>query len=442
MYGKMAMNCPIINKNIIIMPYYYEDKLKNGLRLFTIPSSGTKTATLLVLIGTGSKHEGRTTSGLSHFVEHMMFKGTERRPNTAQIAMELDVIGGEFNAFTSKEYTGYYVKAASSKISVAADVLSDMMLNSKFDQEEIDREKGAIIEEFNMYEDNPLMKIEDVFEDCLYGDTPAGWSTLGTKDNVRNFKRADFIKYISSQYSSEKALVCIAGDISLAESRKLAEKHFYNWKKASFKEKLAVKERQAKPVVKIINKKTDQIHLAVGVRSVANGHQDETAVKLLSIILGGSMSSRLFLELRERRGLAYYVHTSEEAYSDCGYLYTKAGIPSDKLQESLKVILSEYKRIATELIPEKELRRAKDMVAGRLAIQLESSDDLASWYGRQALLDKELLSPAAFLKKIKAVKASDLQRVAKKIFQDKNLNLAAIGPINGTAAILKKLSLK
>lgn len=424
------------------MPYYYEDKLKNGLRLLTIPASGTKTVTLLVLVPTGSRHESKAIGGLSHFIEHMMFKGTDQRLNTAMIAGELDAIGGEYNAFTTKEYTGYYVKAASEKIELGTEVLSDIILNSKFASEEIEREKGTIIEEYNMIEDNPMIRVEDIFENCLYGDTPLGRDIIGTKETIRSFKRQDFLGYFRRQYSSDRAIVCIAGNITRKASNSLAERYFSAWPKKPFKDGLAVSDRQSRPELKIVFKKTDQIHLAIGVRSFKSGHPDELAAKLLAVILGGSMSSRLFLELRERRGLAYYVHAATETYADAGYLCARAGIQAGKLEESLKVILGEYRRIAAELVPKSELQRAKDMIIGRLAIQLEASDDLASWYGRQALQHQESLTPASFIKKIKSLKAADLQRVAKQIFQDKNLNLAAIGPIKNSSAILKKLSLK
>jgi predicted Zn-dependent peptidase len=424
------------------MASYQKTQLKNGLQLLTIPYAGTKTATILVLVRTGSRNEARATSGLSHFIEHMMFKGTTRRPNTAIIAGELDAFGAEFNAFTGKEYTGYYVKAAADKLETATDVLSDMLLSSLFSEEEIEREKGTIIEEFNMYEDTPRAKIEDVFEECLYGDSPLGWSTIGTKDNIRGFKRADFIKYFKSQYSAKETILCLAGNVTTAEAKKLAEKYFSKWPATPFKAEVPVKGKQAKPALKIEYKKTDQIALAVGVRGYAVGHPDELEAKLLSVILGGSMSSRLFLELRERRGLAYYVHTSTEGYTDTGYLGTQAGVPVDKLLPALEVILGEYHRLTTELVPAKELRRAKDMISGRLALQLEASDDLASWYGRQAIKKETLETPAVWLKKVEAIKAVDLQRVAKHLFQDKNLNLAAIGPIKDKAKILKKLTFK
>jgi predicted Zn-dependent peptidase len=413
--------------------------MKNGLQILLVPVVHAKTITLLVLVPTGSRNETRDTNGLSHFIEHMLFKGTERRPEAALISCDLDALGADCNAFTSKEYTGYYVRAAADKLEIVADVLSDMLLNSRFDAAEIEKEKGAIIEEFNSYEDDPGDKIGDIFEECLYGDTPAGWDTLGTKNNVRGFKREDLIRYFRRQYDSRKAVICLAGNLNMTAAKELVAKYFGNWPQSSFEERFPIEENQSKPAAKIVFKKTDQINLSVGVRTFASGHRDELAVKLLAIVLGDSTSSRLYLELRERRGLAYDVSAYAENCVDAGYLSAQAGIPTDKLSEATEIILKEFQSLTTELVPENELRRVKDMLAGRLVLDLETSDDLAMWYGTQAIKGKIILTPEAWLEKINTVTAADLLRVAKIIFQDKNLNLAAIGPIKNKPGIIKKL---
>ena len=300
---------------------YKVTKLKNGLRLITAPMKGTKTATVLVMVGTGSKYENKNISGVSHFLEHLFFKGTKKRPNTLAISMELDAIGAEFNAFTGKEYTGYYVKSDTTKIEIALDVVSDMLLNSKFDAREMEREKGVIIEELNMYLDNPLMYIEDVFERCLYGNTPAGRDTIGTKETISSFKRQDLVNYLNSQYSTNNTTVLLTGNFgSQVKMTKLVEKYFanpkFNKRGQKFKEKQAVKENQNKPQALTHYKKTDQAHISLGVRTNRYGSKDSHIIRLLSVILGGSMSSRLFINLRERQGLAYYVRTSTESYSE------------------------------------------------------------------------------------------------------------------------------
>ncbi len=402
--------------------------LKNGIPLYLIPLKEAKTATIMFMFKTGSKYENRENSGISHFLEHMFFKGTKKRPDTATISSELDSLGSEFNAFTGKEYTGYFVKTAASKIRPAMKILGDMLLNSLFDEKEIEREKGVIIEELNMYEDNPLMHIEDVFESCLYGDTPAGWDTIGTKETIRSFKRQDFIDYFKTQYGTKGLSIILAGKVSTADTSVL-EKIALEFKNNDWQDKLKVKENQSKPAIKSVFKTTDQIALSLGVRTVAIGHPDELKLKMLALVLGGSMSSRLFIRLRERNGLAYFVKTMTEFYSDSGYLTTQAGVPIDKAKEAVKIILEEYKNIAQEKISEVELKKAKDLLVGKMALRLEATDEIASWYARQAVLRGKALSPAEVLKEIKKVKATDLQKLAKKFFVESSLNLALMGKI-------------
>jgi len=419
---------------------YRQTKLKNSLKLITIPMQGTKTATILVMVRTGSKYEDKDNNGISHFLEHMFFKGTKKRPNTLAIAGELDSVGGEYNAFTAKEYTGYWVKVDSSKLNLAVDVVSDMLLNSKFEISEIEREKGVIIEEINMYRDNPMMYIEDVFESCLYGNSPAGWDVFGPKKNILKFKRQDFINYFTSQYGANSAFVCLAGNIR-PSTEKTINKYFNGLNSSSPVGKKLVQEKQIKPKVKVYFKKTDQATLSLGVRTFPIDYEDEFIAKLTAILLGGSMSSRLFTQLRERRGLAYYVRTQAEFYTDTGYLTTQAGVPVDKVNDAIKVILDEYKKLTCDLVKKKELERTKDLIRGRATIQLESSDNMASWYGRQATLRDKILTPEGFFNKIDKVKTEDIKRVAQQVFVNKGLNLAVIGPFKNSEKFERILKL-
>jgi predicted Zn-dependent peptidase len=415
--------------------------LKNGLASFLIKTPMLETATVLAIFKTGSKYESRKTSGLSHFLEHMFFKGSEKRPDTLALSSELDSIGAEFNAFTGKEYTGYYIKAPRKKIEVALDVLSDMLINSKFEEEEIEREKGVIIEEMNMYMDNPMMRIEDIFETCLYGDVPAGWDIIGSKESVLSFKRKDFVKYFREQYGTKSMGLFLAGNFSSGEARKLLEKNFSDIPKNDYKKKKAVLEKQSKPKYLIEKKKTDQYTISLGFRAFPAGHKDELVLKLLSVILGGSMSSRLFIELRERRGLAYYIRSSFEAYTDTGYISVQAGIPKNKLVESIETILNEFRKLKTELVSKKELKRAQDLLTGKITVRMEGSDSFTTWYGRQFPLRSEFLSPQETLKKFKQVSAEDIQRVAKKLFVEQGLNLALIGDIKDEKSIYNILKI-
>ena len=409
------------------MAKFIKTKLKNELRVIAVPMKNANSVSVLVLVGTGSKYETKDINGISHFLEHMFFKGTKNRPGVLDIAEELDSIGGIYNAFTGKEYTGYWAKVDATKLPLAIDVVSDMLLNSKFNTEEIEREKGVIKEEVNMLLDNPLMHIDDVFEECLYGDQPAGWETIGTKKNIAAFKRDNFLDYLNSQYGRQNTVICIAGNIG-ADTAAMAEKYFADLKISEFKDKLPVKESQTKPRALVFYKKTDQAHLSLGVRAYGLSHKDEFILRVLAVILGGSMSSRLFANLRERKGLAYYVHTDAEFYTDAGYLATFAGVPVDKINESIKTILDEYKKLKSDLVGEKELRRVKDLIRGRTVIFLEGSDSVASWYGRQMILQNKVMAPEDYFKKINAVSAEDVRRVARDIFVNEKLNLAVIGP--------------
>jgi len=415
-------------------------KLSNGLKLITAPIAGTKTVTALLMYGTGSKYENPSINGLSHFLEHMFFKGTKNRPNAQKLSSELDSLGSEYNAFTAKEYSGYWIKVDSSKIAPALDILSDMLLNSKFSSAEIEKEKGVIVEEINMYHENPMMYIEDVFETCLYGDTPAGREIAGPKSNIKSFKRQVFVDYFNSQYGANSAVLCLAGDID-EKTTLLAEKYFGKMPKTSFKEKLRTADAQQEPKTRIHFKEGKQAIISLGVRAYNAYHKDKTVLKILAVILGGSMSSRMFTEVREKRGLAYSVRTSAEFYTDTGYLTTQAGIPVGKQAEAIKVILQEYEKISKYLVSKEELKRAKDLIKGRTIISFEASDNIADWYAKQAALREDILSPEELFVKLDKVSAEDIKRVAKDIFKNEKLNLAVIGPFKENKEFVKAVKL-
>ncbi len=406
---------------------YIQKKYDNNLRLITAPIKNSKTFIVLVMVATGSKYENKGNNGVSHFLEHMFFKGTEKRPTTLKISTELDSVGAEFNAFTGKEYTGYWVKVSSDKKDIAVDIVSDMLMNSKFDLEEINREKGVIIEEMNMYHDNPMIYIDDVFEQCLYGNTPAGWDIIGTKDNILNFDREALVSYFNTQYVSKNTVICFAGDVNKEESENLVNTYFSEMKNTEPIKKKAVNDSQDSPRIKINNKETDQINLSLGVRTVPINHKDEIILKFIATLLGGSMSSRLFTQLRERSGLAYYVKSSAEFYTDTGYLTTQAAVPAKKIEQSIEIILNEYKKIKNEVVSVAELKKVKDMIRGKLVLQMESSDNVASWYAKQAIFKEKILELSDFINIIDNITVNDIQRVANDVFNENTLNLAMIG---------------
>lgn len=408
---------------------YKKTTLENGLRIITVPMKNVETVTVMVMVGTGSRYENESEAGLAHFIEHMFFKGTKKRPTTLDIAEVLDATGGEYNAFTCKDRTAYYAKVDAAHFDVALDVISDIYLNSKIEEEEIQKEKGTILQELNMYEDTPIRNIGDIFETLLYDGNPLGREIIGTKKTIKEFSKKDFSDFMNKFYSAKDTVVCVAGKINQEEVIFKIENCFGKMKsgeKPDF-EKIT-EENQTEPAIKLKTKKTDQTHLILGVRAYDHNHPDRFALGLLAAILGGNMSSRLFIEVRERRGLAYHVRTDIETYQDCGYLSTQAGVEHEKLELTIKTILEEYKKIAQNKVGEKELQKAKDFIKGRSVMSFESSDEVASFFIDQEMLKGKIVTMENIFEKIDAVTVGDIKRVAQDIFQENKLNLAIIGP--------------
>jgi predicted Zn-dependent peptidase len=403
-------------------------KLPNNLKVLSSQLAGTKSVTVLILVGTGSRYEDKKTNGIAHFAEHMFFKGTRKRPTALDISTLIDGIGGEFNAFTSKEYTGYFVKASAKYIDLVLDVLSDMLMNSKFKQEEIDRERGVIFEELRMYLDTPIRYIHDLYEQLLYGDQPLGWDIIGTIDSLKNINRAEFLRFQDVYYNPENMLVSIAGGIPHTDTESITNKYLSKLKNKRAAKFAKVKLSQNKPAVKISTKNTEQAHISLGVRGYPQGHRNHYIMVVLNTILGASMSSRLFIQLRERRGLAYYVRGSYEEYHDTGSFNATAGVPPKRADEAIKVVLDEFDKLTQEKIGEKELKKAKEHLKGRLVLEIEDSREAATLFGLQQLLESKARTPEEIFKNVDSVTAEQIKRVAKDIFVNKNLNLAIIGP--------------
>ena len=403
-----------------------------------VPNKNTQAVTILAVVGAGSKYETKQNNGISHFVEHMFSKGTKKRPNTLAISETLDRVGGFYNAFTSKEYTGYFAKVASKHAELALDWVSDIFLNSKIGPKEIEKERGVIIEELNMYLDTPVRHIRDLFEGLLYGDQPAGWEIVGTKENLKKIQRKDFIDYIQNHYSAGNTIVCVSGNFSREKMVEDIKRKFktINKKQPQLKEKVV--EEQKDPQIHLKFKETDQTHFCLGVRAFDLFSPKIYTQEILATILGGNMSSRLFIKVREKNGLAYYIKTDAESFTDSGYLVTQAGVPHAALSKAVEMILKEYKNLAQITIAESELKKAKDYLKGNLVLSLESSDALASFYAGQELLTGKILTLKEECAKIDKVKASEVRLLAKKIFRKDGLNLAVIGPHKNDES-LKKL---
>lgn len=402
--------------------------LKNGLRIITAPMSGTKTAAVLVGVGAGSRYETKKINGISHFLEHMHFKGTKKRPTTQSIAEELDAVGGEFNAATGAEQTYFYAKVGSKHLDLALDVISDIFLNSTLKEEEINRERGVIIEEINMVKDTPMQYVGELFEKLLYGKETVGWNILGEKENILKIKREDFLNYINDHYVAKNTVVCVAGKIDQKNTIEKVKKYFENIKQNEPKKRSKIKENQTKPESLIHFKETDQSHFCLGVRAYNLFHPAKYALSLLAVILGGNMSSRLFIKVREREGLAYYIRTNAETYTDTGYLVTQAGVDNQKVEKAIQIILNEYKEIREKGVSEKELKKAKEYIKGKMLLEMESSDATAAFFANQEILTNKILTLKEEFAKIDKVAIRDIQKVAQDIFMPQKLNLALIGP--------------
>jgi len=420
---------------------FHKTVFPSGLRLITVPQKNSQAVTVLVLVGTGSKYETKDANGISHFLEHMFFKGTKTRPTTVAIAETLDRVGGIYNAFTSEEYTGYFAKGGSSRLGLALDWVADIFLNSKLDEKEIGKEKGVISEEINMRYDHPMLHVQTLWTKLLYGDQPAGWDIAGTKESVAGISRGKLFEYMQKQYVASNTIVCIAGKVDSFKIKEKVKEYFSKIKTSKAFQKPKVIEKQTRPECLLQERKTDQTHLCLGVRAYNLFHLDRYAQEVLRIILGGMMSSRLFIKVREKLGLAYYISTNVDSDTDTGFLTTQAGVDNSKVELSIATILKEYKNISKIKVPQKELQKAKDCIKGKMALLLESSDAQASFYGAQELLEKKILTLEEINDRINKVKQSDVLRVAKDIFQPQKLNLALIWPFGDKKVFEKILTL-
>lgn len=419
---------------------YHMHTLKNGLRVVLAPMSGAETATVIVMSGTGSRYETERENGLAHFLEHMFFKGTKKRPNAKAISEELDGVGAVYNAFTAKERTAYYAKVSAKYLDTALDVISDIFLNSKLPENEITKERGAIIQEIDMYEDMPMRTVDNVFDALIFGaEHPLGRTILGPKENIRAFKRKDFASYLKRHYTPANTVVCVAGSFDTKKTLAKITREFGKLKHGNPVRPISFTGTQTAPRVAIKEKKTDQTQLMLGVPAYPYLHKDEYALAVLGTILGGGMSSRLFLEVREKRGLAYSVHAWADKYPDTGHFVVQAGVEHGKLEKTVSTILAEFKKIKREKVSATELKKAQAYIRGTATIAMETSDEIAE-KAASSLINLGKIRPLEeFLKGVDKVTPADVQRVARDIFKTSSLNLAIIGPHLDKEKFLKLL---
>lgn len=422
-------------------------KLKNNLRTILIPVSGTDAVTVLVMVKVGSRYETPELSGAAHFIEHMMFKGTKRRPTTLDISKEFDSVGASYNAFTGKNYTGYYAKVPAEHFALAVDLLHDMIFNSKFAPAELARERKVIIEEIKMYEENPMMHIEDLLEEKMLEGNPLGWNIAGTKKSMMAIKRSTLLSFRERNYAPENLVLAVAGNLPV-DAGGILEKKFGGVKalkgvKASdFVPYKNVGCPCCFPKAAVQNKETKQIQLAFGFLSPSlRDEKNDLLADVLGVILGGTMSSRLFIAVRERRGLAYYVRAGQGAYDDVGVFTIRAGLDKDRLPMAAKVIFSELAAIKKKGPSAAELKLAKNYLKGKMKLSMEDSSVQADFYARQELLLNKTETPESLYKKVEKITAKEIQKIAKQILCEKNMTVAAIGSFASEKVLLKTIGL-
>ena len=422
-----------------------EFKLKNNLRVLFAPSKGTDTVTVLVLVRVGSRYEYQTINGASHFIEHLLFKGTKRRPNAQSISRVLDAVGADFNAYTDKHVTGYYVKVDKNHLSTAVDLLEDMVFHSVFDTKELNRERKVVIEEINMYRDTPARHVEDMLEEVLFKGNTLSWNIAGTPKGMIDMSKEEIMAYHQAYYRPSNMVVVVSGNIDRS-ARVLLEQKFGKNKESGlegddFNPFVSEEGREMDKRVAVQFKDTAQVQVAIGFPSYGIRDDRNEALRLLSVILGGNMSSRLFTQVREKKGLAYAVNASNYVYDDVGVVSVQAGLDRTRMPLAVKTILNELKKIARTGVSVEELKEAKTFIQGQVSIRLEDSQNRAEWYAKQVMFQSRVKSPGTYLKHIDEVTQSDLLKVAREVLDMNKMCMAVIGPYKDTKDFLVKVKL-
>lgn len=418
---------------------YRHTTLPNGLRVLSVPLKETKAVIVQVFVGAGSRFESKDINGISHFLEHMFFKGGERYPDTKAVASALDGVGGKFNAYTCEEVVSFWVKLPQDKVELAFDVLSDMLLNAKLEDTEVNRERNVILEEYNRLEDDPASNIGDIFQTLMYGDQPIGRSVIGDKKVLKKLQRDNFVDYKKHLYIPTNIVVAVAGGISHEKALRLVKQYFPYTKAEHQIKKTVTKSPTCRNRLVLKYKKTNQAHLMLGIPGISGNSEDKYAMRLLSAILGGSMSSRLWLNLRERYGLGYAVQTYANLFVDDGYLVTYAGVDLKRIDLAIKLILEEYAEMAKTPVSKQELAKNQEMIKGQTLMAMENSGFWADWVGEQELLYDKIKTPEEEIAKIMAVTPKDIQKLSARLFKNAKLHLAVIGPYRNKSEFAKLL---
>ena len=389
-------------------------------------------ASLVLMFGVGSRYEDDRRGGVSHFIEHLFFKGTQRRPTSKEIAEAIEGVGGIINASTDKEVTTYWTRVPADHLELAVDVLFDIVTNSKLTPDDIDRERMVILEELKMYQDLPQDYVHSLFEEVMWPQHPLGRDIGGTLDSVSKISREDLVDYVSQHYSLPRLVVSLSGGIDPDRAAEMVEARVDGIARHDGATYAPAPGGLERPGLAYLKKKTEQAHICLGTRAISYLDEDRYALDLINTILGEGMSSRLFLEIREKRGLAYDVHSFTSKHHDGGYFAVYAGVDPSKAEETIKAILGELHKIVAEEVAESELSKAREYTKGRLQLGLESTNAMASWLGQQELLAGRIRPVAEVVAAVDAVDTATISRVAKRVL-DQPIQLSVIGPFSSDA---------
>lgn len=402
--------------------------LKNGLRIVAVPVPRSPSATAMVLVGVGARHEPKNLLGISHFIEHNVFKGTKNRPRRNQVAKEIEGLGGEMNASTGHDYTSYFAKAAASKIKTVLDVVMDISLNMTFPKKDLEIERGNVVEEINMYQDNPPARLLQDFLQFVWDGHPVSQKILGKKETIRTMTRGKMLKFVHKNYSPQKMVVVVAGDFNKDDVLRQVRDCCEGAVRREFSPADVFAEFQKAPRVYLDTDKTEQTHLCLGFKSFGRQDPRRCALDLLNAVLGQGLSSRLFQKIRDELGLAYYVGSENWEFEETGFWFARAGVSTAKAGLAVSAILAEFGKLAEKRVGGSELRKAKEFVKGQTLLAAETSDQLAGWYGFRELFGEEALSPEEYGRRIEALTAGELRSVAGDLWRRDRLNLGVVGP--------------
>jgi predicted Zn-dependent peptidase len=409
------------------MIMYNKVVLDNGLRVITSTMPHSRSVCLAIFVGAGSCYESKEEAGISHFAEHLFFKGTEKRPTAKEISEDIEGVGGIINAGTDKEVTVFWCKVASPHFSIALDVLSDLLLNSRFDNKDIEQERQVIMEEINMNLDIPQQRVNMLIDELLWPEQPLGREVTGYKETVSSITREHLLNYVARKYTPNNTVLNIAGNIQHEEAMAQIEPLFDKWAAGELMTGYITNDKQTEARLRIEPKDIEQAHLCLAVHGFSHSHPQRFAIDLLNTALGGGMSSRLFTEIRENRGLAYDIHSYTEHFLDSGSFGIYAGVDPEKVEIALAAILEEVAKIK-QGITASELTRAKELSKGRLYLRFEDSQNVALWYGSQEILTRQILDIDDVISIVDAITIGELNEVAEEILTDSGLNLAVTGP--------------